>query len=262
MRLDQATWWRNTLGRTGALFCILFIAAGLDGLVAQFRTPPHEIRALPGDTIPVNGPCSPDIQDLSQLVYDTSAEGVRLQLEGLHSGFWLGGRMWRGRVVLSQELRPGTYGVMVRSGIDPNEKPFGLFVIQVFSSPDDLQQAARSFILRRFGVSPWIAFLVFISLAVLNFVLTYYVSQRRDEMMADLGQAEVYRVVMGEGCLEVAFGLGSKHGIRSGDIVTLMRPSGERVGTVEVSRVFEADAIGAVARETPVRPGFVVAKEH
>ncbi len=260
MRLEQATWWRNILGRAGALLCILFILSGLDGLAAQFRTPPHEIRALAGDTIHVNGPCSPDIQDISQLVVDTSAEGVRMELEDLHSGFWLGGRMWRGRLVLSGELRPGTYGAMVRSGIDPDEKAFGVFLIQVFPSAAHLQHAARSFIMRWFGGSPWIAFFVFVSLAVLNFALTYYVSQRRDSMMADLGLAEVYRVAQGQGCFEVAFGLGSSHGIQVGDRVTLMNPSAERVGTVEVVQVFDVDSIGKVDPDTPVRPGFVVAK--
>ena len=260
MRLDQATWWRSTLGRAGALFCVLFILSGMDGLVAQFRTPPNEVRAIPGEKINVNGPCSPDIQDLSQLIYDTSSEGVRLQLEALHSGFWLGGAMWRGQLVLSGDLRPGTYGVMVRSGIDPNEKPFGVFVIQVFSSPDELRQAARSFILRRLGITPWIAFFFFISLAVLTFALTYYVSHQRDSMMADLGLAEVYRVAMGEGCREVAFGLGAAHGIQAGDLVTLMNPSGERVGKVKVIQVFDVDSIGTVDLETMVRPGFVVAR--
>ncbi|MCU0572842.1 MAG: hypothetical protein MUC41_07595 [Syntrophobacteraceae bacterium] len=263
MKLDQATWWRSTLGRAGALFCILFILSGLDGLVAQFRTPPNEVRAIPGEKINVNGPCSPDIQDLSQLVYDTSAEGIQLQLEALHSGFWLGGTMWRGQLVLSSDLRPGTYGVMVRSGIDPNEKPFALFVIQVFSSPDELRQTARSFILRRFGITPWIAFFVFISLALLTFALTYYVTQQRDSMMAEQGLAEVYRVAMGgEGCREVAFGLGSTHGVQAGDLVTLMNPSGERVGKVKVIQVFDVDSIGTVDLETMVRPGFVVAKDH
>lgn len=261
MKLDQATWWRSTLGRAGALFCILFILSGLDGLVAQFRTPPNEVLALPGQRINVNGPCSPDIQDLSQLVYDTSSEGVQLQLEALHSGFWLGGAMWRGQLVLSSDLRSGTYGVMVRSGIDPNEKPFAFFVIQVFSSPADLQQAARSFILRRLGITPWIAFFVFLSLAVLTFALTYYVSQQRDSMMAELGLAEVYRVAMGDGCREVAFGLGAAHGVQAGDLVTLMNPSGERVGKVKVIQVFEVDSIGTVDLEAMIGPGFVVARE-
>jgi hypothetical protein len=260
MKLDQATWWRSTLGRAGALFCILFILSGLDGLVAQFRTPPNEVRAIPGQAIKVNGPCSPDIQELSQLAYESSSDGVRVEFEALHSGFWLGGTMWRGQLVLSGDLRPGTHGVMVRSGIDPNEKPFALFVIQVFSSPEELRQAARSLILRRLGITPWIAFFVFISLAVLTFALTYYVSHQRDSMMADLGLAEVYRVAMGEGCREVAFGLGAAHGIQAGDLVTLMNPSGERVGKVKVIQVFDVDSIGTVDLETMVRPGFVVAR--
>ena len=114
--------------------------------------------------------------------------------------------------------------------------------------------------MRWFGVSPWIAFFVFISLAVLNFALTYNVSQRRDSMMADLGLAEVYRVALGQEGVEVAFGLGSSHGIQVGDRLTLMNPSAERAGMVEVVQVFEVDSIGKVDPETPVRPGFVVAK--
>ncbi|MCU0587291.1 MAG: hypothetical protein MUF52_03960 [Syntrophobacteraceae bacterium] len=261
MNLEDASRWRSTLGRAGALFCIVFLLSGLDGLVAQLRTPPYEYRALPGEALYVNGPCSPDIQSVSQLAYESTTDGIRLQLEGLHSGFWLGGAMWRGQLLVDRGLPAGAYGLVVRSGISPAEKPFSVFVIEVYSDAAALRQASRSFLVRIFGVTPWIVFFAGLLLAALTFFLVYRVSQERDALLAGLGRAEIYRVAAGEGGREVAFGLGSIHGVGAGDLVTLLNQAGERIGKVKVTQVFEADSVGVVEMDLTVKPGFLVTKE-
>jgi hypothetical protein len=236
------------------------VIAGLDGLVAQFRTPPNEFLALPGDSIHVNGPCSPDIQDVSRLTYESTSDGIRLRFEAIHSGFWLGGTMWRGLLELSGDLRPGDYGAVVRPKDIPDEKPFGLFVIRVFPNAEALQQASRSLIRRNFGISPWLVLAISIGLTALAFGLVYRISQKRERLMADQGRAEIYRVAKTEGFYEVAFGLGTTHGVRTGDSLPILNHRGERVGEVTVTQSFDKDASGNVDLDTVVKPGFVVTR--
>ncbi len=261
MNLEAWSRWRSITGRAGALLCILCVISGLDGLAAQFRTSPNEFMALPGESIHVNGPCSPDIQDVSQLTYESTSDGIRLQFEGMHSGFWLGGSMWRGLLELSGDLRPGDYGVVVRPRDIPGEKPFALFIIRVFANADALRQASRSLIQRTFGISPWLVLAVSIGLTVLALALVYGISQKREHLMADLGRAEIYRVAKTEGFYEVAFGLGTMHGIRTGDSLPILNYRGELVGHVTVTQSYDQDASGTVDLDTVVKPGFVVTRD-
>jgi hypothetical protein len=261
MKLETFNRWRSITGRAGAIFCLLCVISGLDGLVAQFRTPPNEFLALPGEMIHVNGPCSPDIQNVSQLTYESTSEGIRLRFEAMQSGFWLGGSMWRGLLELSSNLEPGDYGVVVRPKDTPGEKPFGLFVIKVFPKAEALRQASRSLILRHFGISPWLVLAVCFGLTGLAFALVYLISQKREHLMASLGRAEIYRVAKTEGFYEVAFGLGTAHGIRAGDSLPILNPRGERVGEVTVTQSFDLDASGTVNLDTVVKPGFVVTRD-
>jgi hypothetical protein len=236
------------------------VISGLDGLAAQFRSPPNEFLALAGEAIHVNGPCSPGIQDVSQLTYQSTSDGIRLRFEALQSGFWLGGSMWRGLLELSKDLRPGEYGVVVRPQDIPDEKPFGLFVIKVFPNEGALQQVSRSLIRRHFGISPWLFFSVSIGFTALAFALVFGMSQKREALMAAMGRAEIYRVAKAEGFYEIAFGLGTVHGIRVGDSLAILNRRGERVGQVTVTESFEQDASGTVDLGTKVKPGFVVTR--
>ncbi len=261
MNLEETSRWRSITGRVGALFCILCVISGLDGLVAQFRSPPNEFLAVPGEAIHVNGPCSPDIQDVSQLAYESTSDGIRLKFEAMQSGFWLGGAMWRGLLELGSDLEPGDYGVVVRPKDVPGEKPFAVFAIKAFPNAEALRRASRSLIRRHFGLSPWLVFAVCIGLTGLAFALVYGISQKREHLMAGLGRAEIYRVARAEGCYEVSFGLGSAHGVQSGDSLPILNHRGERVGHVTVTQSFEQDASGTVELDTAVKPGFVVSRD-
>lgn len=261
MNLESATNWQRRVGWAGALFCILFILGGFDGLVAVFRTPPGELRAVPGEVIPVNGPCSSDITDVSQLSYESSSEGIRLQFEAMQSGFWLGGTLWRGLLIVNQDLGPGKYEISVRAQKLPELKPFTIFVIEVFPDRETLRRASRSFIQRGFGFSPWLFSVAFMGLTGLAFTLVYTISQKREGLMASHGIAEIYRVARGEEGIEVAFGLGTLHGVRPGDLLILQNKRGETVGHVQAVRTFDGDSVGKVDLETAVTPGYLVRKE-
>jgi hypothetical protein len=260
MNLEKATRWQKNIGRAGTLFCVLFILAGLDGLVNQFRTPPNEFRVIPGETVSVNGPCSGDIENVTQLIYESSAQGITLRFEAIHPGFWLGGTMWRGALMVDREAPPGDYRVVVKPVNGPQEKPFAIFSIRVFANPESLQLASRSYIQKQFGITPWLVFSVSLLLSGLAFAIVYGISQKRDSLMAVEGRAEIYRLARGENSFEVTFGMGSIHGIQAGHVLTLLNRHGERIGEVKVTETFDEDSTGTVNLDTPVQPGQLVVK--
>jgi hypothetical protein len=262
MNLEKATRWQSTIGRAGTLLCVLFVLAGFDGLVTQFRTPPNEFRIIPGETVSVNGPCGGNIESVSQLFYESSSQGIALRFEAIHAGFWLGGTMWRGALMVDHEAQPGDYRVVVKPVNDPQEKPFAIFSIRVFSNANSLQSASRSYIQRQFGISPWLLFSVSLLLSGLAFGIVYGISQKRDSLMAVEGRAEIYRLARGEDSFEVSFGLGSIQGIQAGHILTLLNKRGERIGEVKVIETFDEDSTGTVSLDIPVQPGQLVVKNR
>jgi hypothetical protein len=261
MNLESATSRQRRIGRAGAFFCILFIVSGLDGLVAVFRTPPGEFRTVPGEVISVNGPCSSDIKDVSELTYESSSDGIGLRFEAMQAGFWLGGTLWRGLLVLNRELAPGEYRVTVRPKNIPGDKPFSIFSIKVFPNIETLHRASNSFVQRVLSLSPWLVSAIFMGLTGLAFATVYGISEKRDGLMASEGLAEIYRVAKGEEAIEVAFGLGSAHGVHMGDSLILQNKRGEAEGQVYVVQSFDRDSVGTVDLKTTVNPGYLVRKK-
>lgn len=76
--------------------------------------------------------------------------------------------------------------------------------------------------------------------------------------MAKGGEAEVYWVRTGIMGYEIAFGLGTKHGVRIGDRFILYNEEGRPVGAVEVQQASETDSLGIVCIDCAVRPGYIV----
>ena len=76
--------------------------------------------------------------------------------------------------------------------------------------------------------------------------------------MVKQGRAEVYRVRGGEGGYEIAFGLGTRHGIQTGACLTLSNERGEPMGTVAVCKVSETDSLATVGLDCTVKPGYII----
>lgn len=260
MTLAQVTWWQRWVGRFGALCCALFVLTALDGLVSQFRQPVNQLDLLPGESASVNGNLPMEIKELQEILYVSDSDDVRIVFEAIHAGFWMGGNMWRGRLLLAPSIPAGTYPVFVELKGKLDERPLSSFVVQVHASQEDLRRSSKSIVSKNLGVSPWILSGMFFLLTALAFGMVYVLTGKRDNLLAAEGRAEVYRVAKTDSCFEVAFGLGSEHGITAGDELRLTGRKGEIIGTVRVKEVLEKDATGEVDLDCDVRPGSLVLK--
>jgi hypothetical protein len=260
MSLSQATRWQNRIGRMGALFCALFIFAGMDGLIANFRQPINQFDLQPGESASVNGGLPMDVKDPGELTFESDSPDIRIAFEALHAGFWLGGNMWRGALEVQPSTPAGRYSATVLIKDRPSEKPLATFVVQVHETQESIRQSSKSIIRRNLDLAPWILFGVFFLLAVVAFGGVYLLTEMRDRLLAEEGKAELYRIAKRDGCFEVAFGLGKKHGIEPGEALPLVAKNGETIGTVRVQDVFDEDSTGEVDLECKVKPGCFVTK--
>lgn len=258
--LDLVSRYRKYVGRAGAILCALVVLTVLDGLTAQFRHPLNLIETFPGHGEKVNGPLRAEIDGVEGLKAVSESELIRLSFQGLQTGFWLGQRMWRGVIEISPQILPGSYGLTVTAGGDPGGKPLSDFTVRVYRDLESYRRNAFSLCVRYLGISPWYLLAGVLPVTFLAFGGVYLLSRKEDELLAGEGKAEIYRVTKGEWGFEIAFGLGSRHGIRKGSPFALLDEKGRQVAAVTANHVSETDATAQVGVDCEVRPGYTVRK--
>lgn len=249
---------RMFAGRVAAVCCAVLILSALDGLVAQFREPPDEVRLIVGSSTRINGSAPETVKTTDDLETSSSSDRLQIAMEGIYSGFWLGGRMWRGQISASDMIEAGEYKVSVRVKKEPVGKVVGAYRVVIFPDLQSLKKNSLSFIERHLGVSSWLVFVISLVMTPLALGLVYFAAQRREELLARLGRADIYHIAIHDYGYEVAFALGRKHGIQEGKVLELLDENGIMIGTVTVKEVFEKDSKAVAPRECSVRVGYMV----
>ncbi len=258
MKLDQASQWRKLAGKAGAFFCLLMFIGVLDALIAQFRQPLNVLDVLPGTSVEINGPLEEKVRGIQELTYISSSDLIRLSFETTHSGFWFGGQMWRGLLTIRPHIEPGEYSLTVIPKGKTPQKSKPVFRIRVYQDLSSYRQGFKSLIQRYLGISPWWVAVFSFSLTALVFGMVFYLSQKIEYLMAQGGKAEVYRVKKGEAGYEIAFGLGTRHGVQPGNRLILLNESRQPIGTVEVREVSETDSVAITGLDYVIKLGYIV----
>jgi|WetSurMetagenome_2_1015567.scaffolds.fasta_scaffold13450_6 hypothetical protein len=258
MDLDRLNRWRSLVGKAAAMCCVVFFLSVLDGVVSHFGQSPNDVRLLPGASVSINGPARDNIREIEELEYVTTSDHLNVLFERVHTGYWMGGRMWRGVLTASPTIVPGGYSITVRSKNEPAEQPITVFRVMIYQDAAGLQQSSASVIERNSGWSPWYPAALFFGLAALLFGAVYLLSTKREQLMRQEGKAEIYRITKQDDGYEVSFGLGINNGLQIGSSLRLLDEDGVPVGTVVVKEVLENDAIAMTAPEYSVRPGYMV----
>jgi hypothetical protein len=256
--LEQATKKRKLAGRVAVFFIIILFISLLDSCVARFSQPMNVVHILRGTSAEINGPLEGKIKDVKEVTYTSSSDLVKLSIDSIYSGFWVGGTEWSGRLTVSPDIEPGDYQLTVKPREQVTQKPPLIFFIKVYKDPLALQKSSTSFIKRYSGVSPWTVMGVVFSLTVLTFLVVFNLSKKIEFLMAKYGDAEVYWIRQNGMMCEIAFALGTKHGIKPGSLLTLFDEKGRPVGDVEVRRVSETDSVAIVGVDSGARPGYIV----
>ena len=258
MNLAQVSKWQSLLGKLAAACCLLAFLALFDGLISRFREPLNIFKVLPGETVYINGPLEEAVPDIQQLTVQSSSDQLVLTLEAVHKGYFLGGNMWRGLLAISPQIRPGEYTLTVGIRGKVSAHPLPPYRIIVFPDIPSRQLSYKSLSGHYLGVSPWLLFVMLLPTVLVAFCGVFWLSQKRGKLLAQLGQAEVYRVARVEEKCVVSFGLGTTHGVQMGSRLVLLDDSGQMVGTVEVEEVSETDSLGRVSPEGEIKPGYLV----
>ena len=258
--LERITYFKSRTSILAAAFCILAFLCGLEGGIAYLREPFNALRLLPGESVKLTGPLAPGASSTEHMTYESDSENVSILFEEIISGYWLGGKMWRGTIKIDPTLGPGQYVLAVFGKEDQKKVGSNVFQLFVYRDRADYLADSKSLLLKYTGTAAWIYVVGFSVVVLLCCGLLYFLSGKRDRLMAEIGEAEVYHVIRDENGFSVYFGLGERNGIRKGCKLVLMDGNGREVQEVVVEESSETDAYARVGPLVVVRPGYLVRK--
>jgi hypothetical protein len=260
MNLEIITLWKDRMSKIGAVLCILAMLFTIDGSIAYIRVPFNSLGLFRGESVKLTGPLPPGINSVEDMTYESDSNDMGISFENVISGFWLGGRMWRGMVQLSPGIEPGHYVLSIFGKTDRKIVGSNVFKVTVYKDRASFLSDSYSLVQRYSGLSPWVLAGTFFGFVVLICGCLYLLSGRRDRLMAESGEAEIYHVVANESGSLVYFGLGERNGVEKGMRLVLMDGKRQPVEELLVKSVSETDGMAEVGPLTSVKPGYLVKK--
>jgi hypothetical protein len=260
MDLGQVTRWRDLASKIATAFCVIALLGLVDGLLVAFREPASMVKVLAGANIEINGELTDEAHGVQDLTFASSSNQLTVNFEAIHKGYFLGGDMWRGRLIVGPGISPGEYSLAVlpKRTVSPRKAP--AFRIIVFPDALSLQKSSTSVIRRWSGISAFYMAAGCLPGILLAFGAVYLLSGKRDALLAASGQAEIYRVTRGDGGYEIRFALGTAHGISPGAAVAIYDEVGQQVGTGTVEVCNRKVSVAQAASDQPIKAGYLVSR--
>lgn len=251
-------WLRAVLGWFAAALCLCAVAALVDGFIASARTDPDSLSLLSGGMEPLTGPVPPGGPDAPELSISSDNPGVTLTVTAQFTGYWLGGRMWRGELRVAPGTPPGQATVTLRDPTDVSPGPPRSYHIKIFANQAAMHAASPSLITHLVGWPPFgMAGAIFVVVLALGGGV-YLISHRMDSLWRAQGKAVVYMTSKTSDGQLISFGLGSSHGLEPGTTVTVRDATGLEVALASVVRCTATDAAALVEGDEKVELGSCV----
>lgn len=262
---------RAIIGKICVMAGIIAFVSIFDVLVSSYRTPENTHDVVRGSSVDINGRLYGSAKGVADLEYSASNPDVRINFDQkLYSGFWFGEGMWRGTIAVPESIGSGSYKISLKYPGVQNLKQKDVkkfeklsnYTINVFDDEKAMREASYSMIKRMTNVSPWVTFAVFFPIILVGAIINYKMSSILEILMAEIGQAEIYRINRVDKGFEVYFGLGKKHGLNNGDIVNLLSDKGDYIAKLEVENAGYENSTALVGVYREVKPGFFVSRVH
>lgn len=261
MKRAEALWKLQRLSGFIAMCCLgLAFAALFDGLrTGIFGS--GAIRLIPAEEFVVSGPMPPKTERLQDFVLDgSSADAVQLVPEGIFTGYWLGGGMWRGHIVAAGHAVPGEHIIRVRDKFGEKQNPALIFQVQVF--PDDMarRKASPSLVIRWTPLDPYWTALVLAVFGLAFGWLNFLLGRKWHAVLRAHGCGEIFRLKTVDGHQEASVEISAA--IPIGAVYTFAHPARGELGQGCVVACGKGEITFSLAPEIPVRPGDIACPEN
>ncbi|WP_028318260.1 hypothetical protein [Desulfobulbus elongatus] len=248
--------------RTGILAMVCLVGALLslaDALVGGFGGSRGVIELLPDSRYQISGPMPPRTEAIKDFVIDGEPKdgSVRLLPEIVFSGYWLGGSMWRGLIVVAPDARQGDFVIAVKDRFGEKQNPSLVFTVRIWPDEATLHAHSASFLTRKTGRSPY---LFAVSLAVgglLAGAANFLFGRLWAWHLKSHHCGEIYKLRRTDQGTEITCELPCGDLLRPGMEGAVYRSTGEPLCTARIARCDNGEVLMMVAPSELVRLGDV-----
>lgn len=179
-----------------AMFAFAFaLLSVFDGLRSGIFGGQSIVQLVPGEKYAVSGPMPPKTERLEDFVITGNVPGGAISLvpEGIFTGYWFGGGMWRGQIVVATLCAAGRYEFAVHDKFGEKQNPALVFQVQVFRDQLDRQAHSPSLIMRHSGFEPYVVAACFGLLGLVGGGLNFLSGRQWTAVLSEHGCGEVFR---------------------------------------------------------------------
>ncbi len=248
--------------RAGLLAMVLFVGALLslgDALVGGLGGSRGLIELIPESHYAISGPMPARTEFIKDFVIEGEpADGsVRLLPEKVFTGYWLGGSMWRGHIVVDTFAREGQFVIKVKDKFGEKQNPALVFTIKVWPDEASLNANSPSFLTRKTGRSPYFFVIGLVVCGCLAAVANFILGRLWARHLAVHHCGEIFKLRRTQLGTEITFEFHGGGILRPGMEGDIYRSSGEHLSTATISRSDHGEVVMLVNEPERVRLGDV-----
>jgi hypothetical protein len=221
-----------------------------------------DIRLIPGEEYEVSGPMPPKTEHIEDFVLEgSSADTVQLLPENVFTGYWLGGSMWRGRILASDNARPGEYVILVRDKFGEKQNPALIFQVRTFADEAARRAASPSLFMRWADLNAYWAAVILAVLGLSAGGANLLLGKKWHAALQAHGCGEIFRLLKVDDHCEAAIEVHLGSRIPIGTVYTFRHPVRGELGQGRVVACGKGEITIAFASELPVQLGDVACPE-
>lgn len=223
-----------------------------------------DVRLVPGEDYAISGPMPPKTEHLADFVIKgNAADGsVVLVPESTYTGYWLGGGMWRGRILVGPEPQPGEYRIAIGDKFGEKQNPALVFVIKIFSSPEQRRAHSPSIVYRVSGLNPYLLAVCAATAGLAAAGCNFLFGQKWSALLNESGCGEIFRLKAVNGRLEAGVEMVHAKQIKIGTNFRFTHPRRGDLGQGEVVACGRGEITVAAPGHLPVRLGDIACPVH
>ncbi len=251
--------WQKRAGILAMIFLVGALLALADALVGGIKGNQGTIELIPDSRFLLSGPLPPRTEAIKDFVIDGQpADGsVRLVPEAIFSGYWFGGSMWRGALVVAADAPEGEHILRVKDRFGEKQNPALEFKVRIWPDQATLNAHSSSSLTRMTGQSPY---LFAVGLAFCGLVAggcNFLFGRLWARHLAKHHCGEIFKRRQTERGMEITCELGCGERVRPGMEGAVYRASGEFLCAARVASCEQGAVVMLVNDPAPVRLGDV-----
>lgn len=230
-----------------------------DALVGGLGGSRGIIALVPDTQYQISGPMPPRTDAIKDFVIEGQPRdgSLRLLPEAVFSGYWLGGNMWRGLIVVAPDAQPGNYILTVTDRFGERQNPSLVFKVRIWPDQAALHAHSASFLTRKTGNNPYL-FTVGLAIGgVLAGGANVLCGRLWARHLRTHHCGEIYALHRTDQGTEVACELPGSDLLGPGMEAAIYRATGELLGTAQIIRCENGEVRLEAKDAVAVRPGDI-----